>query len=77
MGEANTIGLVEAHRVAWIKTVLTVTGTEPQRRAFIAGFNGDGLPRRFSAEMHRKWELGRAVYGYLHPTPTKGASHDR
>jgi hypothetical protein len=60
-------GMTEAERTAWIRTVLTITGTEPQRRAFIDGFNGYGLTRHFSRAMQDRHELGKQVHGILHP----------
>jgi hypothetical protein len=58
-------GLSKAQREAWIRTVLVINGTEPQRRAFIDGYNGQPMPRFFSERMHENYSLGLAVRAIL------------
>lgn len=57
--------LTEAQRVLLIKTVLAVTGTEPQRRAFIDGYNGFPCPPKASAQMRERHKLGGQVQAVL------------
>lgn len=57
--------LTEAQRVLWIKTVLAVTGTEPQRRAFIDGYNGFPCPPKASTQMRDRYQLGGQVQAVL------------
>ncbi|WP_333703372.1 hypothetical protein [Sphingobium yanoikuyae] len=64
--------LTEAQRVLWIKTVLAVTGTEPQRRAFIDGYNGFQCPPKASAQMRDSHKLGGQVQAVL----SKDSEHD-
>jgi hypothetical protein len=59
--------MTESERVTWIKTVLAVSGTDPQRRAFIDGFNGYGPPPHSSLRMLEQHELGGRVHDILHP----------
>jgi hypothetical protein len=61
--------LTEAQRVLWIKTVLAVTGTEPQRRAFIDGYNGFPCPPKASAQMRDRHQLGGLVQALLSKEP--------
>lgn len=71
MSKVETVVLAEIHRVAWIKTILAITGTGPQRRAFINGYNGEPMPRYSSSQMRRTHELGALVRSY-----TKESDHD-
>ena len=54
-------GLTPERALLWRQTVATVIATEPQRRAFAAGFNGYPCPSPASSQMREKFELGRAV----------------
>lgn len=63
--------LDEADRTLWIRTILAMHGTEPQRRAFVDGFNGANMPRRTSPHMRRCYDLGAVVCQRLRPAPTK------
>jgi hypothetical protein len=53
--------LTEAQRILWIRTVLVVTHSEPQRRAFVAGYNGLPMPGKPSDQMWRDHRLGNEV----------------
>lgn len=57
--------LAEAHRDLWIRTMLVITHSEPQRRAFIAGYNGDSRPATCSDRMRQNYKLGQDVYSVL------------
>lgn len=57
--------IAKSHREAWVKTVLVIVHSEPQRRAFIAGYNGYGLPNNSSAQMRENHALGQQVRAYL------------
>jgi hypothetical protein len=58
--------LTEAHRELWIRTILAMYGTEPQRRAFVDGYNGYpiGAPR-VSPQMRVNHSLGKLVSSIL------------
>lgn len=53
--------LSEAQRTDWIRTVLTVNGTRPQRMAFIDGYNGVAMTGRYSPQMKEAHALGVRV----------------
>lgn len=53
------------NQALWIRTVLAVVGTEPQRRAFIRGYNGTPLQGRRSRQMVEQYRLGLAVRAAL------------
>lgn len=77
MGEEQ---LIESHRVMWIRTILAMAGTTPQRRAFIGGYNGAALPRHSSEAMREAHELGGQVSALLQgerdaQTPPEDSSH--
>lgn len=65
MDDAERIAakLTKAQQEAWIGTVLMVLATQPQRRAFAAGYNGFTLADfpRVSPEMRRAHQLGLRV----------------
>lgn len=55
-------------REQWIWTVLAVTATEPQRRAFIAGYNGYQMPSEQPSEsMTKLYARGQVVSAILNP----------
>lgn len=62
--------LSEDQRADWIRTVLAVVGTEPQRRAFICGYNGDPCPPGASRMMQEQHRLGLRVRDHLLSYPT-------
>lgn len=57
--------LPEDARAEWIRTILALSGTEPQRRAFIDGYNGYRLPSCSSSQMKSNHRLGNAVRARL------------
>lgn len=61
MNAREIAGLAEEHRVLWIRTILALSGTEPQRRAFIDGYNGGAPPPHSSIEMLRVHALASEV----------------
>lgn len=61
--------LTDDERSLWVRTVLTIIASEPQRRAFSDGYNGYSRPPNCSDEMRRKYALGRAVHAILNPKP--------
>lgn len=61
--------MTEEQRALWIRTVLVIWATEPQRRAFIDGYNGGPAPRHSSEIMLRNHMLGQQVYAILNPEP--------
>ena len=63
--EVDAVGLSAEHLHLWIRTVLAVTGTEPQRRAFIDGYNGQPVPRHPSQRMWDQHALGKQVFAIL------------
>ncbi len=63
---AKVVALSDAHRDAWIRTVLVVVQSEPQRRAFVWGYNGTPLPPpNSSAQMRKNHALGLRVRAAL------------
>lgn len=55
------------HRDLWQSSILTMYSTEPQRRAFVDGYNGREKPHRASAGMAKAWSLGAEVSRLLNP----------
>ena len=49
----------------WMQTVLTITATGPQRRAFIDGYNGAAIAPHASAAMRERHALGQRVFEQL------------
>jgi hypothetical protein len=66
----NISPLSDDLRDAWIRTVLVIVHSEPQRRAFIAGYNGDPRPTPSSDQMRRNYALGKQVHATLAKDPT-------
>jgi hypothetical protein len=58
--------LTERQHDLWVRTVLAVAGTEPQRRAFISGYNGADCPPHASEAGRRSYRLGQDVVAELH-----------
>ena len=63
-------GLTEAQRDAWISTMLAVVGTDFQRRAFIAGYNGEPCPPYARAHARQFYEDGKTVRAHLQKDKT-------
>lgn len=63
--EKIAAGLSEELRVLWIRTVLAVNGTDPQRRAFIDGYNGGSPTPHASRRMLELNALGNVVRSQL------------
>ena len=64
--EAQPEGLVgEAHKEAWIHTILSLSGTEANRRAFMAGYNGHDCPSPVTKEKERAWARGKVAFAAL------------
>ncbi len=63
MTDERAVG--ETQRIAWVRTVLVVLGSEKQRHAFISGYNGTARPKRCSETMRRNYDLGIEVRDYL------------
>lgn len=63
------VALGEEHRSLWIRTILAMAGTEPQRHAFIDGYNGYDLSRPASLQMRENHGLGRRVRTHLQGGP--------
>lgn len=59
--EAVAAELSEEHRILWIRTILALNGTEPQRRAFIDGYNGFEPTPHGSPRMYTNHALGARV----------------
>lgn len=57
--------VAEHHRVAWIRTILSLSGSEANRRAFMSGYNGDACPPPVTASKADKWHQGNAVHDIL------------
>jgi hypothetical protein len=57
--------MTEEHRVLWIRTILAMSGSEPQRRAFIDGYNGAAAAPHSSRQMLECHHLGGVVSGLL------------
>ncbi|WP_311270881.1 hypothetical protein [Sphingobium sp. WCS2017Hpa-17] len=67
MTEAERIaaGLSEAQRVLWIRTILAMAGTAPQRNAFVDGYNAMLITRWASPTMREYHALGEQVRAIL------------
>jgi hypothetical protein len=66
--DARATGLVELAEeiyLPWVRTLLTVLATEPQRIAFINGYNGQPIPPNPSPEMRRKWHEGQDAFRHI------------
>lgn len=60
----------EDDRVLWIRTILAMAGTAPQRSAFIDGYNGAPLNPPASPKKLANHALGIKVSALLHgPRP--------
>ncbi len=60
--------IAECQRIDWIKTVLVIPGTEPQRRAFLRGYNGaqlSDISTSPSPRMRENYALGLRVRDHL------------
>ena len=57
--------IAEEHRVAWIQSILSLTGSEANRRAFMAGYNGSDCPTPVTREKERAWARGKVARKHL------------
>jgi len=53
--------MTEEQRILWIRTILAMSGSGPQRRAFIDGYNEQPLANFPSAQMRQCHALGKEV----------------
>jgi hypothetical protein len=61
----------EEYRSLWIRTILALAGSEPQRRAFIEGYNGMPPPSHSSTQMLRNHALAQDVRAILAEKPLR------
>lgn len=70
--DSKAVELAPNAREAWIRTILSLSGSEANRRAFMAGYNQCDCPKPVTHEKDRAWARGMVAYAYLKESSNAG-----